>query len=133
MSPFPGRHREEKVTSSQNHLDPRLGRLLDHHPGHPGFATPLTFSLYLSGLAFVINCGFHCCYCLMVAIIILTPGTALFAHKSGDQQKSPKAILKVRPLFYSLSAVTRIAEAFYFLAVISRKINSYAEHQTEVL
>merc|ERR1712037_506335 len=37
---FPGRHWEEKVTSSQNHLDPCLGRLLDHHPGHPGYATP---------------------------------------------------------------------------------------------
>lgn len=50
--PFPGRHWKEKVTSSQDHLDPFLG-CLDHHPGHPGFATPC-LSLYLSGLAFVI-------------------------------------------------------------------------------
>merc|ERR1712130_405567 len=37
---FPGRHWEEKVTSSQNHLDPSFLGCLDHHPGQPGFAPP---------------------------------------------------------------------------------------------
>merc|ERR1711934_175033 len=52
---FPGRHWEEKVTSSQNHLeDPCLG-CLDHHPGHPGFATSRLSVFIWPGLFFWIS------------------------------------------------------------------------------
>merc|ERR1712047_218183 len=53
---FPGCHRQEKVTPSENHLDRHLD-CLDHHPGHPGSATP-SISLYLTGLVFGI-CQLH--------------------------------------------------------------------------
>jgi len=50
---FPGRHWEEKVTSSQNHLDPSFLGCLDHHPGQPGFAPPhLSLCIYLAFVIF---------------------------------------------------------------------------------
>jgi len=52
---FPGCHRQEKVTPSENHLDRHLD-CLDHHPGHPGSASP-SISLYLTSLVFGISCG----------------------------------------------------------------------------
>ena len=97
MSSFLGRHWEEKVTSSQNHLeDPCLG-CLDHHPGHPGFATPRLSVFIWPGL----------CHLLDVTVLLLRIVANIqlytwFGHISTQvvMSKGLKS-KKVGPLFYN--------------------------------
>merc|ERR1712209_231721 len=67
---FPGCHRQEKVTPSENHLDRHLD-CLDHHPGHPGSALLPPPSLYLTSLVCGISLRTTPCWQIIQTSLVL--------------------------------------------------------------